>query len=93
MGLEDSHDTLGGLGTLQGLCVVGTQERPHRKDRDLELSYLTSGARRSAGQARCFQENETTTMCPVLGMAAEAQGSLRDVEGRSCERSHTVAGV
>lgn len=39
-----------------------------------------------------FQENETT-MCPVPGMAAEAQGSLRDVEGRSCERSRTVAGV
>lgn len=38
MGLEDSHTTVGGLGTLQGLCVVGTQERPHRKDGDLELS-------------------------------------------------------
>lgn len=65
MGLEDSHTTVGGLGTLQGLCVVGTQERPHRKDGDLELSPLTSGARTGP----VFQENEAT-MCPVLGMAA-----------------------
>lgn len=67
MGLEDSHTTVGGLGTLRGLCVVGTQERPHRKDGALELSHLTSRARTGP----VFQEKEAT-MCPVPGMAAEA---------------------
>lgn len=90
MGLEDSHTTGSGLGTLWGLCTVEMQERPPLKMATSNCHLLTSETRCGTGQAQCLGKTRPPCLSSrhVSGGSgvSEEPISAQRVEGKSCER-------